>query len=85
MHPLIHHGFPEGEPIATSVLKYTGIDIHAHTLEETLKLLADHHAQARSQLSPTTAQFGAQVLRLKYDYLVKELVLYRKVDEERGI
>jgi hypothetical protein len=78
MHPLIHHGFPEGEPIATSVLKYTGIDIHAHTLKETLKLLADHHAQARSQLSPTTAQFGAQVLRLKYDYLTKQLTLHHK-------
>ena len=80
MHPLIHHGFPEGEPIATSVLKYTGIDIHAHPLEETLKLLADHHAQARSRLSPTTAQFGAQVLRLKYDYLVKQLKLHHKVE-----
>lgn len=78
MHPLIHHGFPEEEPIATSVLKYTGIDIHAHTLEETLKLIADHHAQARSRLSPTTAQYGAQVLRLKYEYLVKQLKLHQK-------
>ncbi len=78
MHPLIHHGFPEGEPIATSVMKFTGIDIHAHTLEETLKLLADHHAKARSRLSPTTAQFGAQSLRLKYEYLVKQLKLHQK-------
>lgn len=75
-HPLIHHGFPAGEPIATSVLKLSGIDIHQHSLEETLKRLTDHYEKSRKQLSPTTALFRAQSLRLKYEYLIKQLKLH---------